>query len=394
MKKSLFAIILSLSILNGNNLDSLVQSAIDKNFELKSIEKSILIANENIKLAKKLANPILTLGANDIHTNDIKSRDKEPMQGQFIGFSQVIPITNKLEIKESINITNKNILSLDLEDKKLLLKSKIYELVYKISILKQKQRLVLEQKNNLSKLDKVQNILYTTSKMNVNKIYNTKILTTNLDIALNTLETNINILKLKLEQITYTKIPNEDYQIGIKKTILNMDTTNHPKIKAFEQKLIKNKQTESYEKVSKTSDIKVSATYFNRDKKYQDYVNISVAIPLSIYNRENINIRKAQLEYLKTKDNLETLKTTFKINKQILQNELNNSFNNYTIINEKIISFQKSIEENLNITNTFKQNTQQIINNLNRTIKFKIDALNEKQKYLTALAKSKYYEGN
>ncbi len=394
MKKYLIVISFLILNLSANSLESLVTNALDKNNELKSIEKSILIANENITLATKLSNPILSLGINDIHTNEnYDKRDLEAMQAQFIGITQAIPITNKLEINKSIQITNKNILALSLEDKKLLLKAKIYELAYNIAILEEKKRLILEQKRNIGKLEKLQNYLYQTSKTDVKTLFDTKLINKNFDITLNNLQTNITTLKLNLEEIAYTKIDILNINLDVFKASLENNIEKHPKVQAFNEQLKAFKQQEAYEKALKTSDINFNITYFNRTE-FQDYVNVSVAIPLSIYNRENINVKKAQYSYLKAKNDLESLRRNFTTTQQILQNELNTSYENYQLLSKEMLALQKSIDKSLKIDNKFKNNSTQIIQNLNKTLKLQIDALDEKSKFFTTLAKSKYYEGN
>lgn len=392
MKKILFAIAFYSMGLYANSLNTLVQNAMEKNYELKSIEKSIKIANENILLAKKLSNPIIVFGINDIHTNDISARDKEPMQAQYIGVSQVIPITNKLEIKKSLEITNKDIIKQKLEDKKLLLKSKIYELFYKTSILKQKLKLLTKQKENLQKLNELQKKLYKTTKIDANRIYNTKIDEQKLTIKINNLKTTIEILKLKLEEITYTKHTKFHIDISPYSVKLPINIDKHPKIKSFELQLKAFREKERFFKASKTSDIKVSASYFSRDDKYQDYVNLSVAIPLSIYNKENIEANKARLSYVRAKDDLENLKIKFKTNQLILQNRLTNSVDNYNILKEQINSLQEELTKNLHIINRFKNNSFQIIKNRNKTLSYELQALNEKEIFLENLAQLKYYE--
>ncbi len=394
MKKYLVVISFLILNLSANSLESLIINALDKNNELKSIEKSIMIANENITLATKLSNPILSLGINDIHTNEnYDKRDLEPMQVQFIGITQAIPITNKLEINKSIQITNKNILALSLEDKKLLLKSKIYELAYNIGILEEKKKLILKQKRNIEKLEKIQNYLYQTSKIDVKTLFDTKLVNKNFDITLNNLKTNITTLKLNLEEIVYTKIDKLDINLDMFKVSLNNNLDKHPKIKAFKEQLKVFKQQESYERALKTSDINFNITYFNRTE-FQDYVNVSIAIPLSIYNKENINVKKVQYNYLKAKDDLESLRRNFNTTQQILQNELNTSYTNYQLLSKEMIALQNSIDKSLKIDNKFKNNSIQIIQNLNRTLKLQIDALDEKSKFFTTFAKSKYYRGN
>ena len=60
------------------------------------------------------------------------------------------------------------------------------------------------------------------------------------------------------------------------------------------------------EKEKKNSDIKMNLTYFQRDSKFEDYVNISFAIPLSIYGSEDIKAKKAKFKEIELNHKLET----------------------------------------------------------------------------------------
>ncbi|MDY3201675.1 MAG: TolC family protein, partial [Arcobacter sp.] len=129
MLKIVLASSLTLSLLSAISIDELVNSTFENSYDLKSVEKSIEVANQQISIAKKWQNPVLSMGINDVWINDFSSRNKEAMQASFIGISQVIPTGNKLDIKEKIASKEKNIKLYDFEDKKLELTSKINELV-------------------------------------------------------------------------------------------------------------------------------------------------------------------------------------------------------------------------------------------------------------------------
>ena len=151
MKKIACLLSLLVSSSFAISLDEMVDNALQNNQNLLSIEKAISIADENIKLSTKWKNPTLTLGVNDIHFDEPKRRDLEPMQAQYIGFSQVIPVGNKLDIKKSIAKKDKNIITYSLEDKRLILESKIYELSYNILIAEQKLILLNKFQKNIKK---------------------------------------------------------------------------------------------------------------------------------------------------------------------------------------------------------------------------------------------------
>jgi len=393
MKKT--ALLLSSIVSLGFALSpsEIYNSTLINNHDLNSIEKSIAITNENIKLSTKWQNPVLSIGANDIQFEDTLSRDKEAMQGQFIGLSQVIPMGNKLDIKKSIAKKDKNIVILDLEDKKLQLKAKIYEASYNIFILEEKLRLLNSYAKNIKKVEKLSTSLYKYNNSNQNMILESKIQYTQIQIQKQNIENSIKNLYLKLEQISHLNIDSIEIPLLMKKASLQMDINSHPKILIEEEKIKKFNKISELEKENKKSDIKVNLTYFNRDSKYKDYANISLSMPLSVYKTEDIKSLKAKLEVNKLNDTLHHLKLHFKTELKSLENNINTSLSNYNLIKTSILPLKNKIQKNMENYNTFTNiKPENIINNLNKIISYEIKALNQKKEYFSNLSKSKYYE--
>ena len=393
MKKT--ALLLSSIVSLGFALSpsEIYNSTLINNHDLNSIEKSIAITNENIKLSTKWQNPVLSIGANDIQFEDTLSRDKEAMQGQFIGLSQVIPMGNKLDIKKSIAKKDKNIVILDLEDKKLQLKAKIYEASYSIFILEEKLRLLNSYAKNIKKVEKLSTSLYKYNNSNQNMILESKIQYTQIQIQKQNIENSIKNLYLKLEQISHLNIDSIEIPLLMKKASLQMDINSHPKILIEEEKIKKFNKISELEKENKKSDIKVNLTYFNRDSKYKDYANISLSMPLSVYKTEDIKSLKAKLEVNKLNDTLHHLKLHFKTELKSLENNINTSLSNYNLIKTSILPLKNKIQKNMENYNTFTNiKPENIINNLNKIISYEIKALNQKKEYFSNLSKSKYYE--
>lgn len=157
----------------STSLENIINSAIVNNKNLQAIEKSIQIANEQIKLSNKWDNPILTIGANDLQF-DTSRRDLEPMQGQYIGFSQNIPINGKIKLQEEIAMKDKAISNLNYEDAKLKLKSKLIEYLYSIKILEKKYLLLNQYQKNIKSLEDLTTSLYESNKSNQSMIINLK----------------------------------------------------------------------------------------------------------------------------------------------------------------------------------------------------------------------------
>ena len=138
MLRILLSSFLASSLLSAVTIDELVKNSFEKNYDLKSLNKSIQVANEQIKVSKNWENPMLAFKTNNIGLNKPLSNQKE----YGVELSQVIPIGNRLDIEKSIAQKDRNIKEFDLEDKKLELESKIYEYSYNILILEKRYKLI------------------------------------------------------------------------------------------------------------------------------------------------------------------------------------------------------------------------------------------------------------
>ena len=392
MKKILLCFSLTVCLLSAVTIDELVKNTNENNYDLKSIDKSIEVANHQISLSKKWQNPTLSLGLNDLWLNDLSSRDKEAMQASFIGLSQVIPTGSKLEIKEKIAQKDRNIQILNLEDKKLELESKVYEYVYTILLLEKKYNLLESYEQNIKKLEALFTSLYKYQKVTQNEILNSQISALDISLQKQNLKNMIDNSYLKLEQITYTKIDKIDENIDIKKINLLTINQEHPKFKTLEEMANKSKNMADLEAEKKIPDLMLNVAYFQRDSKFNDYVNVSVSFPLPIYDTENTARLQAKMNMNETNDKLEQLKHNFSMQSEILKNSLNSSYTNYYLIEEKIIPIKEKIQKNIETYNSFdKIKPQESIKNLNELISYETKAIDELQKYYEAYSALLYF---
>lgn len=392
MKKILLCFSLTVYLLSAVTIDELVKNTNENNYDLKSIDKSIEVANHQISLSKKWQNPVLSLGLNDLWLNDLSSRDKEAMQASFIGLSQVIPTGSKLEIKEKIAQKDRNIQILNLEDKKLELESKVFEYVYTILLLERKYKLLESYEQNIKKLETLFTSLYKYQKVTQNEILNSQISALDISLQKQNLKNMIENSYLKLEQITYTKIDKIDENIDIKKINLLTINQEHPKFKTLEEMANKSKNMADLEAEKKIPDMMLNVAYFQRDSKFNDYVNVSVSFPLPIYDTENTARLQAKMNMNETNDRLEQLKHNFLMQSEILKNSLNSSYTNYNLIEEKIIPIKEKIQKNIETYNSFdKIKPQESIKNLNELISYETKAIDELQKYYEAYSALLYF---
>ena len=212
MLRILLSSFLASSLLSAVTIDELVKNSFEKNYDLKSLNKSIQVANEQIKVSKNWENPMLAFKTNNIGLNKPLSNQKE----YGVELSQVIPIGNRLDIEKSIAQKDRNIKEFDLEDKKLELESKIYEYSYNILILEKRYKLIENYLKNIEKLEELYSSLYKYEKASLNEVLNTKVSYLDLKLELDNLKTTIDNLYLNLELISYEKVQTIDENLDIK----------------------------------------------------------------------------------------------------------------------------------------------------------------------------------
>ncbi len=388
-------LIVTTSSIQAKNIDDVVTETLNQNYSIKALESSIDITKEQIELSTKWKNPTLSIGATDIQLNDITTRDKEPMQAHFIGFSQTIPVGEKLEIQKSIAQDEYQISKYEVLDKKLQLKSKIYQYIYNIKLLEERLSLFEKYKVNTLNLEKLLKELYKYNRANQAQILKTQIMTQELNLKSQNLKAMINTLNLKLEQITYTKQENIDFDNRLKNITLYNNVEKHPKLLSIKQSSKKFENLSKLEIEKKYSDVNMNLTYFQRDSKYEDYVNISFAIPLSIRGSEDIKSRKAKFKAVEINHKYNDMKLTFENKLKTFQQNINDAHISYNIIKKNILPKFNQLEKTIETYNSFSSyknmDSKALINNLNEIIKYELKAIDEKQKYFTALASSLYF---
>lgn len=390
MLRILLSSFLASSLLSAVTIDELVKNSFEKNYDLKSLNKSIQVANEQIKVSKNWENPMLAFKTNNIGLNKPLSNQKE----YGIELSQVIPLGNRLDIEESIASKDRNIKVFDLEDKKLELESKIYEYSYNILILEKRYKLIENYLKNIEKLQELYSSLYKYEKASLNEVLNTKVSYLDLKLELDNLKTMIDNFYINLELISYEKVQTIDENIDIKeinKASINQEfNLSHPKVKTLQEDSLKYKDMAKLEEAKKYSNVTLSVEYMQNQE--QDYANVSVGIPLPLYKTENVNALKAKLNSNETNDKLDSFLHNLSLQSDIYLNNLNQSARNYRLIQKEIIPLKQKIQENIENYNSFDiVKPQESIDNLNELITYETKALDEALKYYESYSQLIYF---
>ena len=390
MLRILLSSFLASSLLSAVTIDELVKNSFEKNYDLKSLNKSIQVANEQIKVSKNWENPMLAFKTNNIGLNKPLSNQKE----YGIELSQVIPLGNRLDIEESIASKDRNIKVFDLEDKKLELESKIYEYSYNILILEKRYKLIENYLKNIEKLQELYSSLYKYEKASLNEVLNTKVSYLDLKLELDNLKNVIYNMYLNLQLITYQNTQSIDESIKIEeinKASINQEfNLTHPKVKTLKENSLKYKDMSKLEEAKKYSNVTLSVEYMQNQE--QDFANVSVGIPLPLYRTENINALKAKLNSNETNDKLDSFLHNLSLQSDIYLNNLNQSARNYRLIQKEIIPLKQKIQENIENYNSFDiVKPQETLDNLNELINYETKALDEALKYYESYSQLIYF---
>ena len=390
MKKVVFTSLIFASYLFGTSIEDIVQKSLENNFDIKSLENSIEIANFQIKQAKNWENPMISFKANDIMLNkNYLNNQKE----YGIELSQAIPIGKKLELEESIAKKDKLLKEQTLQDIKLEFESKIYLYSYIILILENRLKLLNEYQKNLNRLEELYTKLYSYDKVSLNEILNTQISKYDLQMKINELKTTKDNLYLSLEQISYEKIDKIDDSLVLKdinRQQIEEQLIFHPKIQTLQTTSQKYKDTAQLEDAKKFSSITLALEYMQN--KEQDYANITMSMPLPIYNTENINKLKANLNTNETNNKLDSQIHNLRLQTKIYLNNLEQYKTNYKILQEKIVPIKQKIQKVLEEFVGFdKESLKENLNSLNELIDYEMKASEQLEKYFENYSELIYY---
>ncbi|MGJ0319370.1 TolC family protein [Aliarcobacter cryaerophilus] len=390
MKKVVFTSLIFASYLFGTSIEDIVQKSLQNNFYIKSLENSIEIANFQIKQAKNWENPMISFKANDIMLNkNYLNNQKE----YGIELSQAIPIGKKLELEESIAKKDKLLKEQTLQDIKLEFESKIYLYSYTILILENRLKLLNEYQKNLNRLEELYTKLYSYDKVSLNEILNIQISKYDLQMKINELQITKDNLYLSLEQISYEKIDKIDDNLVLKdinRQQIEEQLIFHPKIQTLQTTSQKYKDTAQLEDAKKFSSITLALEYMQN--KEQDYANITMSMPLPIYNTENINKLKANLNTNETNNKLDSQIHNLRLQTKIYLNNLEQYKTNYKILQEKIVPIKQKIQKVLEEFVGFdKESLKENLNSLNELIDYEMKASEQLEKYFENYSELIYY---
>jgi len=345
-----FLLLLITISLYCEDLNSLIQKGFNNNPTIQKLRVEVDLKAYDIANSKLYKNPTITIGINDINFDTPEKRDIEPMQTNFISFSQQITDSDKLSLQTQIKITNQKLILLKIQEEKNKLVKNIYK--YYFSYFQLKNQIKLNRKK-IENIDKIS--LYHT-----NNIQNTKAFQNILsnDLIKEKLHIKILINKEKQKQIliNISQLINQDIRTLKKSQTIISNNSNS--IEEHTLLLIENLKIEqnNYEKdlalENQSSDYTISAGYYNRNS-FDDYASIALKIPLNIYGKEKNNLLKEKKAINVAKHNFEEVKTKLKRDFAIYSSKQNLAKKSLVYIQsiKQHLLKEKELITNKNITN-------------------------------------------
>lgn len=361
-----------------------IDIAYKNNPDIKQLKAQIDGKNYDITNSRILRNPILSFGFNDINLHKPLQRDIEAMQTNYVTISQEIEQDEKLKLKEKIEKLKQRKLYLSLENKKAVIKKDIYSIYYKLETINNSKKYLDKKIENINKINKYYTHSAIAKSMEI--ILENKINIEKLQIQLDILENKKEKLNAKLQKILSSKI-----ESGLTNNVIpDFTFTRHPLMEIRDIDVYISKLGKQLETKKKTPNYTLSGGYFQRDSR-DDYINLSIKIPLTIYSRENNNINKAL-----------HITNTMIEKKILVKNDLNEKYSvakaNKSVTNKMILltkKLLKNLEEQIALisSNNNFSSIAKIYKLKNRLIEFKIKSLGYQEQYMISDLNLKYLKG-
>jgi len=335
----------------------LIELALKNNYDLKALKEQKAALMQEVDLSKVWENPRLGIGAKDIFFDKPLKRDTGT-QNEFLELSQKIPIGSKLDIKASIAQQNVAVKSLEIQDKKLDITNSVMSLQYTLGRIDADMQTLLRYNKLLVDL-KAAHLAYTsTVNAHYNQTLSNTILEKNIAILQKSLEREKGSVLHKLESIINMPVT-DDAKIALRMipyTKRNEEATlkeHNPKLLLQKIQTQKELNNLHYEKAQKIPDVTVALGYNHRESR-DDMWYLSFSIPLPIYGRENLSIRKAELTQNASEQSENALQNqlVYDLQDELLNKELQSE---KISLNQGILEENKRIYDNI-LSTAFSQN--------------------------------------
>ena len=295
------SILFTLSMLQAQNINQLIQQSLKKHPSLKTIQHRLSAMDERIEKSQQWANPDLSLTINDIQFEDPSNRSLEPMQYNAVNYQQKFPWFGKLAARKTYAQEQKHVVLDSYEAARVQLALQIRTTAYTIKELEARIA-ILRRYSQLAR----QNIKLYTDTIATNSMSHANSITAELSLSKIEIrsERYRSLLKSQEEKLCYliqrnvTKVSDSlsIQKPGSLKRYLNKISHNP----TYHMKLSQNRVADANKALldlESHPDPYVKVGYFNR-QAYNDYASVTVGFSLPLYDTEELNSEIARKEAL------------------------------------------------------------------------------------------------
>ena len=385
MQKIILVLFLTLYI-QAQDLHDLVMLSYKNDPVIAHLNASVKLYETKTLSSDLWENPNLSLGITDIQIDNISHRSLEPMQTHFISIAQKIPLSDKLSLSKELSSLKEEIARLKVQDRKRVIQSKLTLLVYESVIMKRRLKLLQKNRRNFYRIKQ----LLQGYQADAEYIMEIEQVLSVLKIKEKTYLAKEEIFTKQIQELILQK-PKD---IEVKLDFVDLDTKllkNHPLFALYQKDIQIAQKSIDLAVAKQKADIKVRAGYYQRQNR-DDYINLSVSMPLQIRGREDIALKVAKVALSVQEHKAMALHNRFENSVKMLMITMDQNRATYRLYKQNILPKQKKISKYLRSKNSLNQVSMiTLINNANKVIKYQDKALDALLAYFKAYAKMRYY---
>ncbi len=276
------------SLLAAEDIASVIGYADRRNPTLARLSADIRSKGYDSQIAALLPNPMLSAGFADISLRTPFKRDIEAMQTNFVTFSQEIVSSEKRGYNTRIKSLEQEIAALLLSEQKHRIARSIYALGYEIAQNDRTISLLREKIANIRELSAYHNE-HLEEKKAFQDIIRNDLDIENIRLAILSKEEQNSQLYVKLSELAGKRITSLTISREPK---YGKSIHGHILLRIQKLRIEQAKSAHELANANLTPNPTISGGYYQRDGR-DDYLNLSVSMPLPVYGREERELAKS-----------------------------------------------------------------------------------------------------
>lgn len=290
MRLIISLLFLFLFALPAQTLSELVARALEQNPSMKALEAEKRGLNHAARKEGSWTNPVLTLGVNDLRTDDFGARDLEPMQTQAVILSQRIPMGGKTDLAGKAGEAEARTAGAVLEAAKIRLAASV-RIQGVETIRRDRELAVLARYRQVA--ERVKGLLEGYEEAGVGRrtaLVRAEAALTRVDLRMEELRRKKAMALAELSRLVSGPVDGVEGSLELSPleplaAYLAAAEKNNPDLAAARRGEETARTRLDAVRAGETPDVTVGVGYYQREN-YEDYVSFSVSLPLQLYGAE------------------------------------------------------------------------------------------------------------